>query len=81
MKVKELILKLEMMPEMDECEVVMPDYAPIVDVVSSDYGDGCVILTDQEPNEGLDIDEQMHEQQERDREYAEVYADMYSDLI
>lgn len=83
MKVKELIFMLETMEGVDEFEVVMPDFAPIVDVISSDYGDGCVILTDvaREENTEVDVDELMHEQQERDADFAEWYADNMSYLI
>lgn len=35
-----------------------------------------------EENENcLDIDEQMHEMQDREAEYAEMYAEMYSEII
>lgn len=46
MTVEEMIKALECMPR--NLSVVMADLMPVVRVVLADYGNGCVIVTDEE---------------------------------
>lgn len=49
MTVEEMIEELSKMPR--HLPVVMADLMPVVRVVLADYGNGCVIVTDEEEEE------------------------------
>lgn len=83
MLVKEFIEKLKEIPE--NVEICFADFEPIRAVYPVQMGEkvyACV--TDNEmfaPNNNLDIDEEMHEQQELDEEMFVSQAEFYEDCL
>ncbi len=83
MLVKELIEKLQSMPEQAESEVAFADFEPVRAVVSCEMdGTPYVIVTDNINCINVpDADELMHEQQEMDETWAERQAEFYEDCL